>query len=450
MRFDLFLISFLTLFLELACIRWFPSHVLFLTFFTNTVLLACFLGMSVGCLAANSQAQLPAVDAAPAGHRPCQRPSGRVAAADLEQHHRRRQPGVAADGLLRRRVPGARRVDLRHSDRGALRLLLPGDRPGDGRARPAAGAGARASCPTGCEAYTIDIVGSIVGIVAVRRLLAPGAVAALVVWPGRWPAWPISSCRRRTAAGLALGLAVASALVLVLAIAPVADRRSRSRGSSGRRTTASTTSRRPRLINVNLIGHQQMQSRESPFPAYALPHLLNRDAGRTPFERRADHRRRLGQRRQPGAGLGRGTRRRRRDRSGHPAARQAAIIPIGPTTTRASSVHLNDGRNFLQSTDQAVRPDRLRAGRLAGAAQQLQQHPPRELPVHEAGDGRRQEAAQAGRRVRDVQLLPPGLDRVAPAELGASRIRRGGAGPESAEPRSRWSPTTTSAATSPC
>ena len=49
---DLFLISFLVLFLELACIRWFPSHVLFLTFFVNLVLLACFVGMSIGCLVA--------------------------------------------------------------------------------------------------------------------------------------------------------------------------------------------------------------------------------------------------------------------------------------------------------------------------------------------------------------------------------------------------------------
>jgi hypothetical protein len=49
---DLFLISWLVLFLELACIRWFPAHVLFLTFFTNMVLLACFVGMSVGCLVA--------------------------------------------------------------------------------------------------------------------------------------------------------------------------------------------------------------------------------------------------------------------------------------------------------------------------------------------------------------------------------------------------------------
>jgi spermidine synthase len=51
---DLFLISFLALFQELACIRWFGSTVIFLTFFTNLVLMACFLGISVGCLAARS------------------------------------------------------------------------------------------------------------------------------------------------------------------------------------------------------------------------------------------------------------------------------------------------------------------------------------------------------------------------------------------------------------
>jgi hypothetical protein len=50
---ELFLISFLILFFELACIRWFGSTVVFLTFFTNIVLLACFLGMSVGLLTAS-------------------------------------------------------------------------------------------------------------------------------------------------------------------------------------------------------------------------------------------------------------------------------------------------------------------------------------------------------------------------------------------------------------
>jgi len=53
--FDLFLIGFLILFLELASIRWFAAGVIFLQFFTNVVLLACFLGMSCGCMAARQQ-----------------------------------------------------------------------------------------------------------------------------------------------------------------------------------------------------------------------------------------------------------------------------------------------------------------------------------------------------------------------------------------------------------
>src|SRR2546425_11146502 len=55
---DLFLVSFTILFFELACIRWFASSVIFLTFFTNIVLMACFLGMSVGLLAAARRAEL--------------------------------------------------------------------------------------------------------------------------------------------------------------------------------------------------------------------------------------------------------------------------------------------------------------------------------------------------------------------------------------------------------
>ena len=50
--FNLFLVGFLVLFLELACIRWFAAYVIFLHFFTNVVLIACFLGMCCGCLAA--------------------------------------------------------------------------------------------------------------------------------------------------------------------------------------------------------------------------------------------------------------------------------------------------------------------------------------------------------------------------------------------------------------
>src|SRR5438067_11300543 len=48
----LFLVGFLVLFLELTCIRWFATYVIFLQFFTNVILIASFLGMSCGCLAA--------------------------------------------------------------------------------------------------------------------------------------------------------------------------------------------------------------------------------------------------------------------------------------------------------------------------------------------------------------------------------------------------------------
>ena len=52
---NLFLTGFLVLFLELASIRWFSANVIFLQFFTNVVLLACFLGMSCGCMAARQR-----------------------------------------------------------------------------------------------------------------------------------------------------------------------------------------------------------------------------------------------------------------------------------------------------------------------------------------------------------------------------------------------------------
>src|SRR5205085_11560155 len=47
----LFAVGFLVLFMELACIRWFATYVIFLQFFTNVILIASFLGMSCRCLA---------------------------------------------------------------------------------------------------------------------------------------------------------------------------------------------------------------------------------------------------------------------------------------------------------------------------------------------------------------------------------------------------------------
>jgi spermidine synthase len=49
-RLRLFLISFLVLFLQVALIRWMPAHIRLLSYFSNFILLAAFLGIGIGCL----------------------------------------------------------------------------------------------------------------------------------------------------------------------------------------------------------------------------------------------------------------------------------------------------------------------------------------------------------------------------------------------------------------
>src|SRR6266699_2358269 len=51
-RARIFLISFTMLFFELLCIRWIPSYVRYLSYFNNFILLASFLGIGLGMLAA--------------------------------------------------------------------------------------------------------------------------------------------------------------------------------------------------------------------------------------------------------------------------------------------------------------------------------------------------------------------------------------------------------------
>jgi hypothetical protein len=53
-----FLASFLVLFLEVALIRWMPAHIRLLSYFSNFILLASFLGIGIGCLLAPARARL--------------------------------------------------------------------------------------------------------------------------------------------------------------------------------------------------------------------------------------------------------------------------------------------------------------------------------------------------------------------------------------------------------
>src|SRR6266542_4037520 len=53
-----FLASFLVLFLEIALIRWMPAYIRLLSYFSNFILLASFLGIGLGCLLAPARTRL--------------------------------------------------------------------------------------------------------------------------------------------------------------------------------------------------------------------------------------------------------------------------------------------------------------------------------------------------------------------------------------------------------
>jgi SAM-dependent methyltransferase len=53
-----FLASFLVLFVEIALIRWMPAYIRLLSYFSNFILLASFLGIGVGCLLAGARTRL--------------------------------------------------------------------------------------------------------------------------------------------------------------------------------------------------------------------------------------------------------------------------------------------------------------------------------------------------------------------------------------------------------
>ena len=55
LQFELFLVSFLSLFLEVLFIRWAPAEIKVLGYFTNFVLIAAVFGLGLGCLMADSK-----------------------------------------------------------------------------------------------------------------------------------------------------------------------------------------------------------------------------------------------------------------------------------------------------------------------------------------------------------------------------------------------------------
>jgi SAM-dependent methyltransferase len=348
---DLFLISLLILFLELACIRWFPAHVLYLTFFTNLVLLACFLGMSVGCMAASRPQRYliwtPACLAL-----------GVVSAHVLDQVNVSLRSVLDVGGQsspqlvyfgAEYQTPDLKSFRIPIEAIGGFFFLIlamafigPGQELGRALDR----------LPNRVWAYTVNISGSIAGIVLF-------AIFSYLQLSPLW--WFLPSvlllgyflCPRGALDGgmVAWGRRL---IVLGVVLAAVGFRSTvleqhtiKQYWSPYYRIDFDPTSR---IINVNLIGHQQMVPRADPSPAYALPHLLNRDSGSTPFKNVLII----------GAGSGNDV-----SRALQWGAEHVDAVEIDPVIHRLGvrnhpdqpyqdprvTLHLDDGRNFLRSTD---------------------------------------------------------------------------------------------------
>ncbi len=284
---ELFAVSALVLFFELACIRWLPAHVLFLTFFTNTVLLASFLGMSLGCLLARQTRDFLRWS-------PLALSLMMVAAYLLSFWHaqyarlidvgNQRTPQLVFFGTEYHAWDARQFVIPIEAVCGiffllvALAMLGPGQQLGRCLDR----------VPSRLRAYTLNIAGSIAGIV----LFA--ACARLELSPIWWFV-PVSAgiayflwCDARAQrvlyglTALLVGIVVVASLSSGVIPGPI----DRIYWSPYYRIDYIAQARH---ISVNLIGHQQMISHDEATPitnapAYALPYLFRRDSGGPPFQ----------------------------------------------------------------------------------------------------------------------------------------------------------------------
>jgi spermidine synthase len=274
---DLFLIAFLILFLELAAIRFFGATVVFLTFFTNIVLLASFLGMSVGLLAAGrpqnlARAVLPlallSVAAAIGTHLAYWRWADQVTVAVGQQAAQQ----LIYFGTEQRPADPSRWVIPIWLVGGAFFALIALTFVGLGQVMGRA----FAAIPERVVAYSVDIAGSLTGI----------ALFALMSWlelsPVAWFAPALALALYFAGWRRPVQLAAALATLALVAI-----------GAHGL-LVGGVPSWSPyykvsydpgqQAISTNNIGHQYMQNIARQGTPYLLPYLLNRDVGGAPLE----------------------------------------------------------------------------------------------------------------------------------------------------------------------
>lgn len=275
--FDLFLVSFLILFFELTCIRWFGSTVVFLTFFTNLVLMACFLGMSIGALAASRKIAfvrwvvplgVVSVVLAMATFALYQRLDnltidvGSQASPQMIYFGTEYRPKDPSQFVVPLEVVAGTFLVL-------IALMFVGLGQVMGRLFDV--------IPNRVGAYTMNILGSLVGIAAF------GLCSYFWTTPHIWFALSMA---------LVLYFARPWSIVQVfgqIAILVLIALSASGAGEKGQVAWSSYYKIRyvPQTgeIDTNNISHQQMLDVTQTGAAYSLPHLLNRDAGGEPFGR---------------------------------------------------------------------------------------------------------------------------------------------------------------------
>ncbi len=274
--FDLFLISFTILFLELAAIRWFPAYVLPLAFFTNWVLLAAFVGMSVGCLACERRWTLfdymPTLIAVSCGAALVLYVTmGSLTGIRVGNQYK---PELVYFGIEGLRFPEAKLALPMELVLAVLFVLVGMWFIGLGQmlGRTLAAIDQR------ILAYTVNIAGSLAGIVAF------GVMAYFELPPVWWFAVATASIlyflRPR-------GLATVPNITLLactLVAMAVAGWRILGQSFYWSPYYAVRYQEDGREISVNGIGHQKMLGRSEGGSAYALPYVLRRDAGLPPIQ----------------------------------------------------------------------------------------------------------------------------------------------------------------------
>ena len=340
---ELFLVSFLILFYELAAIRWFAATVVFLTFFTNIVLLACFLGMSVGLLSAGRpqnfmRAALPlamlSFAAAIAVYGFYWGAGDKVVIGLGDQQG---SPQLVYFGTEYRPGDPSRWVVPMWAVAGTFFTLITLSFIGLGQVMGRA----FQAIPDRVIAYTIDICGSLSGIAAFAAMsylqLSPMIwfipILALMLYFAGW----------RNATQLA-------AAATVFALVGI--------GAHGLTAQGYATYWSPYykitydnagVISTNGIGHQHMLPIGRVAPAYLMPHLLNRDAGAKPFQEVMII----------GAGSGNDVAAALRSGAKHIDAVEIdprinelgrRLHPDKPYADPRVTVHLDDGRSFVRRT----------------------------------------------------------------------------------------------------